>query len=159
MQDEEPIDESVTERSGPSHRSRSLPDLDKAEAPENGGAMPHRSLSLSSPSSTQEQHYQDDLRAGAFQFVDAATKDDDLPLPYQVVFWEDPPTMTWRYPQPRALTRVDIFPVPFVLASDSSSTWNEVSKDQVKWWSKYCCCSYYIPYSPLPFLVHLYEYQ
>lgn len=63
----------------------------------------------------QDQHYRDDLRAGAFQFVDAVTgsSQEDLPLPYQVVFWQAPPTMAWRYPQPRALTHVDIFPVPF----------------------------------------------
>jgi hypothetical protein len=30
-----------------------------------------------------------------------------------VVFWQTPPAMAWRYPQPRALTHVDIFPVPF----------------------------------------------
>jgi hypothetical protein len=30
-----------------------------------------------------------------------------------VVFWQTPPTMAWRYPQPRTLTRVDVFPVPF----------------------------------------------
>jgi vacuolar protein sorting-associated protein 13B len=63
----------------------------------------------------QDQHYRDDLRAGAFQFVDATSglSREDLPLPYQVVFWQAPPTMAWRYPQPRVLTRVDIFPVPF----------------------------------------------
>jgi vacuolar protein sorting-associated protein 13B len=63
----------------------------------------------------QDQHYQDDLRAGAFQFVDASSglSREDLPLPYQVVFWQAPPTMAWRYPQPRTLTRVDVFPVPF----------------------------------------------
>lgn len=63
----------------------------------------------------QDQHYRDDFRAGAFQFVDAssALSQEDLPLPYQVVFWQSPPTMAWRYPQPRALTHVDVFPVPF----------------------------------------------
>lgn len=33
----------------------------------------------------KDQYYKDDLRAGAFQFVDAATSNaDELPLPYQV---------------------------------------------------------------------------
>ncbi|KAJ9586218.1 hypothetical protein L9F63_020127, partial [Diploptera punctata] len=70
---------------------------------------------VTSPSADQEQHYCDDLRAGAFQFVDAnnGSSREDLPLPYQVVFWHSPPTMAWRYPQPRALTRVDVFPIPF----------------------------------------------
>lgn len=63
-----------------------------------------------------EQHYTDDLRAGAFQFMDATNtlERDQLPLPYQCVFWESsPPAIAWRYPQPRSLTNVHIFPVPF----------------------------------------------
>jgi hypothetical protein len=32
----------------------------------------------------QEQQYRDDLRAGAFQFVEASGSREDLPLPYQV---------------------------------------------------------------------------
>ena len=70
-----------------------------------------------------EQHYVDDLRAGAFQYVtdeggpeaEAARE----PKPYQVVFSSRPPAMTWRYPQPRTLTRVTVFPVPFMSASES----------------------------------------
>ena len=70
---------------------------------------------ITTPSADQDQHYRDDLRAGAFQFVDAnsVSSREDLPLPYQVVFWNNPPTMAWRYLQPRALTRVDIYPIPF----------------------------------------------
>lgn len=41
--------------------------------------------SLGRKFSDKEQHYKDDLRAGAFQFVDAASENaDELPLPYQV---------------------------------------------------------------------------
>jgi len=63
-----------------------------------------------------EQHYTDDLRAGAFQFLDATENmsREELPLPYQCVFWESgPPAMAWRYPQPRVITHMDVFPVPF----------------------------------------------
>jgi len=60
---------------------------------------------------TVEEHYSDDVRAGAFQFVDA--KGSELPLPYQVLFSKKPASMTWRYPHPRALTKVHIYPVPF----------------------------------------------
>lgn len=73
-------------------------------------------------SPVSSQHYKDDLRAGAFQFVEAAEgtrSSQELPLPYQIVFWSNPPTMAWRYPQPRTLTRVDIFPVPYKMASNS----------------------------------------
>ncbi|XP_047111784.1 vacuolar protein sorting-associated protein 13B [Schistocerca piceifrons] len=73
-------------------------------------------------SPVSSQHYKDDLRAGAFQFVEAAEGSrsaQELPLPYQIVFWSNPPTMAWRYPQPRTLTRVDIFPVPYKMASNS----------------------------------------
>lgn len=38
------------------------------------------------PPSDKEQHYKDDLRAGAFHFVDSASNNiDELPLPYQVM--------------------------------------------------------------------------
>lgn len=37
----------------------------------------------------KDQHYKDDLRAGAFQFVDANTDNtDELPLPYQVKIYK-----------------------------------------------------------------------
>ncbi|KAJ1522739.1 hypothetical protein ONE63_001898 [Megalurothrips usitatus] len=69
-----------------------------------------------------EQPYTDDLRAGAFQFMDATNtmERDQIPLPYQCVFWESsPPAIAWRYPQPRSLTNVHIFPVPFKSAPDA----------------------------------------
>ena len=68
-----------------------------------------------------EQNYVDDLRAGAFQYVTKSKKQQD-PQPYQVIFNSNPSTMTWRYPLPRALTRVSIFPVPFMSASESASS-------------------------------------
>lgn len=65
-------------------------------------------------SESDEQFYQDDLRAGAFQFIE--TTNSDLPLPYQIFFSEhllnNPPKITWRYPQPRTLTKIEIQPVP-----------------------------------------------
>nr|CAD7196002.1 unnamed protein product [Timema douglasi] len=102
----------------------------------------HSKVSDSLPD--QEQHYRDDLRAGAFQYLDSTnTSRDELPLPYQVVFWGSPPTMAWRYPQPRALTRVDVFPVPFKLASVDHFARGQ--RDQVvcslQYWSE-CRSSY-----------------
>lgn len=69
----------------------------------------------------KEQHYKDDLRAGAFQFVDSVTNNaDELPLPYQVMFWsQNICAMAWRYPQPRALTKVRVFPVPYKITGGS----------------------------------------
>ncbi|XP_029039570.2 vacuolar protein sorting-associated protein 13B isoform X3 [Osmia bicornis bicornis] len=66
-----------------------------------------------------EQHYQDDLKAGAFQFVNGNA--DELPFPYQVIFFTYPQqSMAWRYPQPRTLTRIHVSPVPFeTLDSDT----------------------------------------
>ena len=71
-----------------------------------------------------EQNYVDDLRAGAFQYLDIKNGSEcvDEPKPYQVIFTENPPAMTWKYPQPRTLTRVSIFPVPFMSASEFGST-------------------------------------
>lgn len=71
-------------------------------------------LLISLDSEADEQFYQDDLRAGAFQFLENSSS--DLPLPYQIYFSEhlsnNPPKITWRYPQPRTLTKVEIQPVP-----------------------------------------------
>lgn len=53
-------------------------------------------------------------RAGAFQFIDANTSEECLPLPYQIqILTRDGGTICWRYPQPRSLNYVKIFPVPF----------------------------------------------
>ncbi|XP_055618736.1 intermembrane lipid transfer protein VPS13B [Toxorhynchites rutilus septentrionalis] len=61
---------------------------------------------------TPEEHYQDDLRAGAFQFIES-TRLNDLPLPYQIkITNRDIGTICWRYPQPRALYSVTVYPVP-----------------------------------------------
>ncbi|XP_054006239.1 intermembrane lipid transfer protein VPS13B isoform X1 [Hylaeus anthracinus] len=63
-----------------------------------------------------EQHYKDDLKAGAFQFVNGNA--DELPFPYQVIFFTYPQqSMAWRYPQPRTLTRIHVSPVPFEVSN------------------------------------------
>lgn len=62
---------------------------------------------------TKEEYYQDDLRAGAFQFVEA-TSCFDLPLPYQIqIMCLNVDVVCWRYPQPRGLNNVEVYPVPF----------------------------------------------
>lgn len=68
------------------------------------------------------EHYQDDLRAGAFQFVETSTLK-DLPLPYQIqIVDREIGIICWRYPQPRALQKIKVFPVPFQTASRVSIT-------------------------------------
>ncbi|XP_026672531.1 vacuolar protein sorting-associated protein 13B isoform X2 [Ceratina calcarata] len=69
-----------------------------------------------------EQHYKDDLKAGAFQFVNGNAE--ELPFPYQVIFFTYPQqSMAWRYPQPRTLTKIHVSPVPFeTLDSDNGYT-------------------------------------
>lgn len=94
--------------------------------------------------SERDQHYKDDLRAGAFQFVDATTNNtDELPLPYQVMFWnQNISAMAWRYPQPRVLTKVRVFPVPFQLASEEQT--NRQLYGNLEYWSD--CQGCYMPY-------------
>jgi vacuolar protein sorting-associated protein 13B len=74
---------------------------------------------------TDEQHYQDDLRTGTFDFQVRDTTSrpssgwmqaEEKPRPYQVVFNVQPASMCWAYPQPRALTRVDVYPIPLMKA-------------------------------------------
>uniref|UniRef100_A0A182WW13 Chorein N-terminal domain-containing protein n=1 Tax=Anopheles quadriannulatus TaxID=34691 RepID=A0A182WW13_ANOQN len=60
----------------------------------------------------QEEYYQDDLRAGAFQFIETM-KIAELPLPYQIkIINREVGIICWRYPQPRALHQVIVYPVP-----------------------------------------------
>ena len=70
-----------------------------------------------SDTEVEEIHFLDDLRAGAFQFVEA-TGENAEPSPYQVMFARN--SLTWKYPQRRTLTKAVIFPLPFMEASDLS---------------------------------------
>ncbi|KAL6262831.1 hypothetical protein P5V15_005621 [Pogonomyrmex californicus] len=82
---------------------------------------------------SNEQHYKDDLKAGAFQFVDGTA--DELPFPYQVVFFVYPQqAMAWRYPQPRTLTRIHISPVPFE-ATDIDGNYIDKIPCILEYWS------------------------
>lgn len=63
---------------------------------------------------TNSEFYKDDLRAGAFQYVKTNDTKSDLPSPYEVLFYNYrvQSYMSWRYPQPRSLTRLQIYPIP-----------------------------------------------
>ncbi|XP_050539664.1 intermembrane lipid transfer protein VPS13B isoform X2 [Daktulosphaira vitifoliae] len=67
-----------------------------------------------------EQFYRDDLRAGAFQFIECESP--EFPLPYQILLSENvnsnPPRITWKYPQPRTLTKIEIQPIPTEIKED-----------------------------------------
>lgn len=81
----------------------------------------------------EELHFQDDLRAGAFQFVEAAAGGEE-PAPYQAVFGRN--TLTWRYPQRRTLTRAVIFPLPFMEASDLSFDMEDGVDCELLYWAE-----------------------
>nr|XP_015924478.2 vacuolar protein sorting-associated protein 13B isoform X2 [Parasteatoda tepidariorum] len=61
-------------------------------------------------------YWTDDLRKGAFQFIQTSSKESQ-PKSYEIVFChasaDHPASMTWCYPEPRFLTKVDVSPVPF----------------------------------------------
>lgn len=60
------------------------------------------------------------------------------------MFWnQNVSAMAWRYPQPRALTKVRVFPVPFQVATDSSQT-NRKLYGNLEYWSD--CQATYLPY-------------
>ncbi|XP_015175870.1 PREDICTED: vacuolar protein sorting-associated protein 13B isoform X1 [Polistes dominula] len=80
-----------------------------------------------------EQHYKDDLKAGAFQFIDGTG--DELPFPYQVIFFTYPQqAMAWRYPQPRTLTKIHVSPVPFE-TSDNEGFYTDRISCVLQYWS------------------------
>ncbi|XP_055848221.1 intermembrane lipid transfer protein VPS13B isoform X2 [Episyrphus balteatus] len=63
----------------------------------------------------KEEFYQDDLRAGAFQFVEMVS-DTFLPMPYQIqIIKKNYGIICWRYPQPRKMAKIHIFPVPMAV--------------------------------------------
>ncbi|KAK9889546.1 hypothetical protein WA026_006901 [Henosepilachna vigintioctopunctata] len=96
-------------------------------------------------SQDSEQYYKDDLRAGAFQFVDSTTNNvDEMPLPYQVMFWnKNIAAMAWRYPQPRCLTKIRVFPVPLKVAAESDHDTGIICN--LEYWSD--CQASFIPYA------------
>ncbi|KAH8362480.1 hypothetical protein KR200_005474 [Drosophila serrata] len=64
------------------------------------------------PMKSIAEFYQDDLRAGAFQFV-YLNSESVLPMPYQVqIIKKNYGIICWRYPQPRQMTSILIYPVP-----------------------------------------------
>lgn len=60
------------------------------------------------------------------------------------MFWNEPQisAMAWRYPQPRALTKVKVFPVPY---KTTSSQENMVVLCQLEYWSEVRNC--YLPFT------------
>ncbi|KAI5694281.1 hypothetical protein M8J75_014089 [Diaphorina citri] len=58
----------------------------------------------------QDQHYVDDLRAGAFQYIPVPDTSTRLPLSYQILY--NAYSITWKYPSPRSITRIYIAPIP-----------------------------------------------
>ncbi|GIY83883.1 vacuolar protein sorting-associated protein 13B [Caerostris darwini] len=62
-------------------------------------------------------YWNDDLRKGSFQFIQVVESDEYSPKPYEIVFnrfsANEPSSMTWCYPEPRTLTKIEVSPVPF----------------------------------------------
>ncbi|XP_050360676.1 intermembrane lipid transfer protein VPS13B isoform X2 [Nymphalis io] len=61
---------------------------------------------------TNNHFYKDDLRSGAFKLVPGM----HTPMAYQATLHGS--TLTWRYPQPRAITRIIVYPVPNLKEDD-----------------------------------------
>ncbi|XP_063374098.1 intermembrane lipid transfer protein VPS13B [Cydia amplana] len=53
-----------------------------------------------------DQYYKDDLKSGAFKIVTGG----QFPMAYQVALHGD--AMSWRYPHPRTVSRITVFPIP-----------------------------------------------
>ncbi|XP_014673464.1 PREDICTED: vacuolar protein sorting-associated protein 13B-like [Priapulus caudatus] len=78
----------------------------------------------------------DDLRTGSFEYVydtDCLGKE---PATWEIVFCPDKSTMTWRYPEPRSLTKVTIDPVPIrsTLKSDVVSEQHPMVPCVLQYW-------------------------
>ncbi|XP_050683023.1 uncharacterized protein LOC126978332 [Leptidea sinapis] len=64
------------------------------------------SEAFNSKQNIDQNYYKDDLRSGAFKIVSA----EQLPMAYQVTIYSD--SVSWRYPHPRAITRLIAYPIP-----------------------------------------------
>lgn len=64
-----------------------------------------------------EEHFQDDLRMGAFQYIET-TSCDSLPLAYQIHISPNDKDLKicWRYPHPRIISNIQVYPVPLQLS-------------------------------------------
>ncbi|XP_041987845.1 vacuolar protein sorting-associated protein 13B isoform X2 [Aricia agestis] len=79
------------------------------KSPSSNGSTPEffrRFYRNDNTDSSGDQFYKDDLRSGAFKLVSGQ----QLPMAYQATLHEG--TVAWRYPHPRAITRVVAFPIP-----------------------------------------------
>ncbi|XP_058811887.1 intermembrane lipid transfer protein VPS13B [Topomyia yanbarensis] len=107
----------------PGQSETRTPDMKRANInPSKENLIPLNAPSFSRRESktSQEELYQDDLRAGAFQFIES-TRMNELPLPYQIkIINQDVGIICWRYPQPRALYNVNVYPVPMNTAKPLS---------------------------------------
>ncbi|XP_045489894.1 vacuolar protein sorting-associated protein 13B isoform X1 [Pieris rapae] len=61
---------------------------------------------VSTGSEVMEHFYSDDFRSGAFKII----IDGPVPMAYQILIQED--RVMWRYPHPRAITKLTISPIP-----------------------------------------------
>lgn len=97
------------------NRVESFVEIDPAPSAQSTIPLPLEYFVNSSHSTVE--HFQDDLRSGAFQFVETSSLR-DLPLPYQIqIIDNEIGVICWRYPLPRALHKIKIFPVPFQTAN------------------------------------------
>ncbi|CAH0716660.1 unnamed protein product, partial [Brenthis ino] len=65
-----------------------------------------KQCSSSDTSDPTHHYYKDDLRSGAFKIVSGC----QLPMAYQVTLHGN--SVSWRYPHPRAITRLIAYPIP-----------------------------------------------
>ncbi|XP_054721396.1 LOW QUALITY PROTEIN: intermembrane lipid transfer protein VPS13B-like [Uloborus diversus] len=80
----------------------------------------------------------DDLRKGMFQFIQAYDQDIE-PKPNEIVFCpaskNHRASMTWCYPEPRALTKVEVSPVPFQCDDGNSSSEFQIITCYLQYWN------------------------
>ncbi|XP_063545729.1 uncharacterized protein LOC134753720 [Cydia strobilella] len=69
-------------------------------------SMSERALPSLESVEASDQYYKDDLKSGAFKIVTGG----QFPMAYQVTLHGD--AMSWRYPHPRTVSRITMFPIP-----------------------------------------------
>ncbi|CAM1300415.1 Uncharacterised protein g2705 [Pycnogonum litorale] len=105
---------------------------------------------------TSKHEFDDDLRKGLFRYIqhnDGVLM--ESPGVYEIVFnvtpdHRNPASMSWTYPEPRYLNRMQIYPIPFNVPTDVSSNASNEILCCLQFWDvlqeRYVTCKLFVLY-------------
>lgn len=101
-----------------------------------------KSLNKNKSTELTRMEWNDDLRKGSFQYIQDTEGIGLDPQPHEIVFCKEQSgeqsTMTWCYPEPRALIAVTVYPVPLHPSANNSEIEESIEKVEcsLQYWDK-----------------------